>query len=73
MPIRLGKHLDDAKREYPDNSELYARKAEGRRQRARLSFAEKLDAVDALRARVQPIVRARDARTRATETESGRK
>ena len=65
--------MDKPKREYPDNSELYARKAEGRRQRAGISFTEKLDAVDALRARVQPIVRAREARKRATETESGRK
>ena len=47
---------------YPDNSGIHARKAEGRRQRAKLSFAEKLAAVDELRARIEPIVRAREAR-----------
>ena len=47
---------------YPDNSEIHARKAEGRRQRAALSFADKLDALDALRARAEPIVRARELR-----------
>lgn len=47
---------------YPDNSGIHARKDEGRRQRAKLSFAEKLVAVDELRARVEPIVRAREAR-----------
>ncbi len=52
-------------KQYPDNSELFARKAEGRRERARLTFAEKLSAMDALRERVAPIVRAREARRRA--------
>ena len=47
---------------YPDNSGIHARKDEGRWQRAKLSFAEKLAAVDELRARVEPIVRAREAR-----------
>lgn len=49
-------------RSYPDNSEIFARKAEGRKERAALSFGEKLDALDALRARVAPIVKAREAR-----------
>ena len=49
-------------RSYPDNSGIHARKAEGRKQRAKLSFAEKLVALDELRARVEPIVRAREAR-----------
>ncbi|HEY4113466.1 MAG TPA: hypothetical protein VGM17_05335 [Rhizomicrobium sp.] len=47
---------------YPDNSEIFARKAEGRRQLAALSFAEKLAMLDRLRERVQPIVRAREER-----------
>jgi hypothetical protein len=51
--------------DYPDNSGIIARKAEGRRERAALSFAEKLDALDALRDRVAPIVRAREARRQA--------
>ncbi|MGH6871468.1 MAG: hypothetical protein ACREHE_08175 [Rhizomicrobium sp.] len=49
---------------YPDNSAIHARKAEGRRQRAALSFAQKLVALDALRARAAPIIRAREARKR---------
>ncbi len=52
----------DAPKHYPDNSDIFARKAKGRRQRARASFAEKLAALDALRARVAPVVRARKAR-----------
>jgi len=47
---------------YPDISDIIARKQAGRRQRAKLSFAEKLDIVDALRERVRPIVEARNAR-----------
>jgi hypothetical protein len=54
--------MTDATRDYPDIADLLARKAEGRRQRAAISFAEKLDALDALRERVAPIVRAREAR-----------
>jgi hypothetical protein len=47
---------------YPDISDILARKAAGRRQRAALSFAEKLDILDALRERVAPLVQARKAR-----------
>lgn len=50
------------KRQYPDISDILARKAAGRRGRAALSFAEKLDIVDALGERVRPIVEARKAR-----------
>ena len=50
---------------YPDNSEIFARKAEGRRELARLSFGEKLAMLDRMRERVQPIVRAREARKTA--------
>lgn len=46
---------------YPDNSAIYALKAEGRKQRAALTFAAKLDALDDLRQRVEPIIRAREA------------
>ena len=48
---------------YPDISDLIARKASGRRQRAALSFAEKLAALDALKERVEPLVQARRIRT----------
>jgi hypothetical protein len=47
---------------YPDISDILAKKASGRRQLAALSFAEKLDALDAIRERVQPIVQARKLR-----------
>jgi len=49
-------------KQYPDVADILARKARGRRARASLSFAEKLDALDALRARVEPLVRARKSR-----------
>jgi hypothetical protein len=48
--------------QHPDLTEILARKASGRRQRASLSFAEKLDILDALRARVEPIQQAREIR-----------
>jgi hypothetical protein len=50
--------------EYPDISDIIARKAAGRRQHAALSFAEKLDILDALRERVRPIAQAREFRRR---------
>lgn len=50
---------------YPDNSAIFALKAEGRLQRAAATFAEKLAALDNLRERVQPIIHARDDRNRA--------
>jgi len=47
---------------YPDISEIIARKNWGRRQRAALSFAEKLVILDALKHRVDPIIKARTTR-----------
>jgi hypothetical protein len=55
---------------YLDISDVLARKASERRQRAALGFAEKLDIVDALRARVEPLVRARKSR-RAFQPSTG--
>jgi hypothetical protein len=52
------------RKRYPDNSGIFARKVEGRRERARASFAEKLVALEELKERVQPIVQAREARRR---------
>ena len=57
-----------SRKAYPDNAEIHRRKADGRRTRAALSFAEKLDALDALRARLDPIAQAREARRRALNT-----
>ena len=56
--------MPESRKEYPDISDILARKAEGRRERAALSFAEKLELLDALRERVAPIIRARDLRKR---------
>jgi hypothetical protein len=50
--------------QYPDISDILARKAEGRRQLAALSFVEKLAILDEMRARVEPIRRAREIRRR---------
>lgn len=49
--------------DYPDISDILARKESWRRQRAALRFAEKLDILDALRERVAPIVTARKLRS----------
>ena len=53
--------------QYPDITEILAQKARGRRERASLSFAEKLAILDKLREDVAPIVRARQARARVDE------
>jgi hypothetical protein len=47
---------------YPDISGILARKAEGRRELAKRSLGEKIDALEALRARIEPIRKAREAR-----------
>jgi hypothetical protein len=54
--------MKDRDSQYPDISDILARKASGRRRRAALSFAEKLALVDSLKERVEPIVRARKVR-----------
>lgn len=48
--------------QYSDISAIPANKAAGRRQRAALSFAEKLAIVDELKEWVAPIIRAREFR-----------
>jgi len=48
--------------QYPDITDILAKKARGRRERASLSFAEKLAILDKLRKDVAPIVRARQTR-----------
>ena len=52
-------------RRYPDTSDILARKAEGRRNLAARSFGEKIEVLEAMRARVEPIRKARDARKRS--------
>ncbi len=53
---------DDTEKEYPDNSELHARKAQWRKEQARLSFAEKLDILDRMREDAAPFLRAQERR-----------
>ena len=47
---------------YPDISDILRRKAEGRCDLASRSFGEKIEILEALRARVEPIRKAREAR-----------
>jgi hypothetical protein len=47
---------------YPDISDVLARKAAGRRKRAALSFAEKLDVLDKMKDAAAPFARARERR-----------
>jgi hypothetical protein len=48
---------------YPDIAAILAQKERGRRERAALSFAEKLDALERLKENVAPIIAARKLRT----------
>ena len=54
--------MTDRPKEYPDNTPIFAMKAEGRMLRTAVTFAEKLVALDDLKTRVEPIVRAREQR-----------
>ena len=56
---------------YPDISDILALKASARRERARLSFGEKLEILERLRERIAPIVQARQMR-RSLEENSRR-
>jgi hypothetical protein len=55
--------MDHVPARYPDLTDILARKAEGRRQRASLSFAEKLAILDEMKERVAPIALSRKARS----------
>jgi hypothetical protein len=52
---------------YPDISDILKAKAEGRRDLARRSFGEKIAAMEALRERLAPFKRLREARRAARE------
>lgn len=54
-------------RRYPDLKELFAKKANGRTERAKAAVVDKLDALDRLRARTAPIVSAKHARATKTK------
>lgn len=51
---------------YPDISDLLALKEQGRRARAKLSFGEKIERMEALRERLRPLKEAREKRRRKT-------
>jgi hypothetical protein len=53
--------------QYPDVTDILIQKARGRRERASLSFAQKLAILDKLRKDAAPIVEARQARARVAE------
>ena len=54
--------MSDPKDTFPDISDILARKAEGRRKNARLTLGEKIAMMEALRERLEPFKRAREAR-----------
>ena len=55
--------MNEPLRLYPDISDILAQKFSGRQQQAALRFSVKLDILDAMRARVEPLVHARKIRT----------
>jgi hypothetical protein len=60
--------MDEQEARYPDISDILARKAAGRQQSAQRSFAEKLDILDAMRGRIEPLARARKLREAQRQT-----
>jgi hypothetical protein len=54
--------MSDQKDAFPDISDILARKAEGRRKNARRTLGEKIAMMEALRERIEPLRRAREAR-----------
>ncbi len=59
-------------RPYSDIADLLTRKAEGRRELASRSFGEKIEMLEALRARVAPIRKAREVRRCDKKAEKSR-
>ena len=58
---------------YPDLSEIYARKEAASRERARRSFGEKIAMMEALRERVAPLRKLREARREAQQRAAARR
>lgn len=54
-----------AEKSYPDISDILARKAQGKREASKRTFAEKIAMVEALNERLAPLKAAREARKRA--------
>ena len=63
-PFLAGVAITRFRIEYPNVSDIHARKAEGRLQSAAMTFGQKLAILDAMRERVAPIVQSREARRR---------
>lgn len=59
-----------AERDYPDVSDIHAKKAEGRCQIKALSFGEKMEMMAALRERLKPFAQARETRNTAKKASS---
>jgi hypothetical protein len=62
--------MTDRKPNYPDVSDILARKAEGRREAAKRSFGEKIAWVEQMRERLAPLKRAREERQAAQRKDS---
>ncbi len=54
-----------AEKAYPDISDILARKAQGKREASKRTFAEKIAMVEALNEKLAPLKAAREARKRA--------
>jgi hypothetical protein len=54
--------MSNDRKDFPDISDILSRKAEGRRKNARRTLGEKIAMMEALRERVEPLRRAREAR-----------
>jgi hypothetical protein len=53
--------MTKGKATYPDRTDIHARKQQGRREAAARTFGEKIAAMEALRERLAPLKRAREA------------
>ena len=63
-PLGRLNFMKKCRSQFPDITSILAQKAAGRRERAALSFAEKLIIMDEMKERVAPIVHARELRKR---------
>ena len=58
-------NLKPAEKSYPDISDILARKAQGKREASKRSFAEKIAMVESLNERLAPLKASREARKSA--------
>ena len=62
--------MDKTGPKYPDISDIIARKEQGRRERAALSFSQKLAILEEMRERLMPLVKAFEQRRAKITSES---